>query len=403
MRAERTFIFMYPVLTLKPDKVASVAFHHPWVFSGALGKHEAIDHGSLVHIADPKGKILGTGTYSNRGSIAVRIFEFGSTNITVDWFVKRFSEAQDRRALLRFGPGTDTTGYRMVFGESDNVPGLIVDRYENVLVMQLATAGIEQLRPLVIEALLSAFQPDCLIERSDISTRQEEGLPSRVEIIHGSDPGGVEFNEYGSWYIAEPHSGQKTGFFLDQKDLRREIQALASGRSVLNLFSYTGSNGVAALKGGAKSIHHVDSSEPALTSCATQLELNDLDAKTMTTECADVFQWLDGHPDDRYDMVIMDPPALIKSHKDSESGRKAYHFLNRAALRILNNNGILVSSSCSAFFTEDDFAFTLRRASVQAEVGLHTLKVVRQSVDHPVSVFFPEAAYLKTFICQVRR
>ena len=396
-------IDMYPVLPLKPDKVASVAFHHPWIFSGALGKHDPTEHGSLVHVADPKGKILGTGTYSNRGSIAVRVFEFDKTEITVDWFIKRFQEAQDRRALMGFGHGTDTTGYRVVFGESDNLPGLIVDRYESVLVMQLATAGIDRLRPLLIEALMRAFQPASLIDRSDMPGRQDEGLSAHAEIVLGSDPGGVEFTEYGSWFLAEPISGQKTGFYLDQKDLRREIQRLAADRRVLNLFSYTGSNGVAALKGGAKSVHHVDSSEPALALCGQHLELNSLDPSKMTTECADVFQWLDAHPKDRYDMIIIDPPALIKSQKDMESGRKAYHFLNRAALRMLNDGGILVSSSCSAFFTEPDFSFTLRRASVQAETTLHPIKVIYQSTDHLVSVYFPEAAYLKSFVCQVRR
>ncbi|PWB70893.1 23S rRNA (cytosine(1962)-C(5))-methyltransferase RlmI [candidate division GN15 bacterium] len=394
---------MYPVLTLKPDKVASVAFHHPWVFSGALGKHEPIEHGSLVHVADPKGKILGTGTYSNRGSIAIRVFDFEKTELSDDWFVRRFQQAQQRRELMGYGDGTDTTAYRLVFGESDGIPGLIVDRYESVLVMQLSTAGIEKLRPVITEALIQAFQPVCLIDRSDMTARQEEGLPGRTEIVHGSDPGAVEFTEYGNWFLAEPLTGQKTGFFLDQKDLRREIQRLAADRSVLNLFSYTGSNGVAALKGGAKSVHHVDSSEPALALCKQQFDLNRLDSSKMTTECADVFQWLDAHQNDRYDMVIMDPPALIKSQKDMESGRKAYHFLNRAALRIMNDGGILVSSSCSAFFTEPDFSFTLRRASVQAETTLHPLRTVYQSADHPVPVYFPEAAYLKSFICQVRR
>ena len=396
-------IDMYPILPLKPDKVASVAFHHPWVFSGALGKHEQLEHGSLVHVADPKGKILGTGTYSNRGSIAVRLFEFNQTDLSVDWFVRRFRESQERRSIMGFGQGTSTSGYRVVFGESDNIPGLIVDRYENVFVMQLATAGIERLRSIVIEALLQAFQPDCLIDRSDMPGRQDEGLPSRVEIVHGVDPGGVEFSEYGNWFLAEPVTGQKTGFFLDQKDLRLEIQRLAGNRSVLNLFSYSGSNGVAALRGSAKSVHHVDSSEPALALCRQQLELNSLDLSTTTTECADVFQWLDAHQDDRYDMIIIDPPALIKSQKDMESGRKAYHFLNRAALRLLNHGGLLVSSSCSAFFTEQDFAFTLRRASGQAEATLHTLRVVYQSADHPISVYFPEGAYLKSFVCQVNR
>jgi 23S rRNA (cytosine1962-C5)-methyltransferase len=266
--------------------------------------------------------------------------------------------------------------------------------------MQISTAGMDKLRNLAVDALQKVFKPGCLIERSDIASRQDEGLPERVETIHGSESGRIEFLEHGTRFLAEPTGGQKTGFYLDQKDLRREIRRLATGRRVLNLFSYTGSNGVAALQGGAVSVHHVDSSESALALCQTHAELNGLDGSKITIECADVFQYFNAAPASKYDMVILDPPALIKSQKDTESGRKAYHFLNRAAMRSLAEGGILVTSSCSSFFTEDDLAFTLRRASVQSGMSLSLLKMVRQSPDHPISIYFPEAAYLKSFLCK---
>jgi 23S rRNA (cytosine1962-C5)-methyltransferase len=394
---------MYPVLSLKPDKVATVAFRHPWIFSGAMEKRPAdLQHGSLVHVADSHGKILGTGTFSNRGSISVRVFEFDDAVIDQKWFEKKLREAQTRRAAMGYGPGTDTTGYRILFGESDSIPGLVIDRYEDLYVMQLSTAGIDQLRQPIIEAIMTTFKPSVLVERSDISTRHEEGLEEVKTVHHGDCPDTIEFRENGLRFLADPMSGQKTGFYLDQKDLRSCVRHMAEKMTVLNLFSNTGSFSVAALKAGAKQVHQIDSSQPALEATAALLALNELDPSLVTYEAADVFQWLGKNTQRTFDMVICDPPALIKSQRDIESGRKAYHFLNRAALRLVNHGGIFVTSSCSNYLNEDDFAFNLRRAATQAGVVLDVLRAVRQSPDHPLSVYFAEALYLKSFVFQVR-
>ncbi len=393
---------MYPTLTLRPDKTASIAFRHPWVFSGAiLSKPGDLAHGSLVHVADPHGKILGTGTYSNRGSIAVRVFEFGEALIDQAWLEKKIREAHNRRLWMHYGPGTETTGYRVVFGESDGLPGLVLDRYESTFVMQLSTAGADQLRPMIVAAISALFKPSCLIERSDISTRHEEGLEDFTAVHIGEAATNVVFKEHGLKFSADPAHGQKTGFFLDQKDLRQVIQSCSDKLTILNLFSNSGSFAVAALRGGAKSVHQIDSSQIALDTCEEQLRLNDLDPSAVTSECTDVFQWL-GHNSQRtYDLVICDPPALIKSRNDSESGRKAYHFLNRAALRLVNHGGLFVTSSCSNYLTADDFAYTLRRASGQTGVTLNLLKSVHQSPDHPESIYFPESLYLKSLVFEV--
>ena len=393
---------MYSLLTLRPDKTASVAFRHPWIFSGAIqNKPSDLTHGSLVQVADSQGKILGTGTYSNRGSIAVRVFEFGEARIDQPWLEKKMREAHNRRLWMHYGPGTDTTGYRVLFGESDGIPGLVLDRYESTFVMQLSTAGADLLRPLIIGAISAVFKPTCLIERSDISTRHEEGLDEFTAIHIGAAPSSVEFTEHGLKFKADPMKGQKTGFYLDQKELRQVIRACCDKLTVLNLFSNTGSFAVAALKGGAKSVHQIDSSQSALDSCEEQLTLNQLDTAVVTSECADVFQWLGKNSQRTFDLVICDPPALIKSRNDAESGRKAYHFLNRAALRLVNHGGLFVASSCSNYFTEDDFAYTLRRASVQCGVSLNLLKTVHQSPDHPTSIYFPESLYLKSLVFEV--
>jgi 23S rRNA (cytosine1962-C5)-methyltransferase len=213
----------------------------------------------------------------------------------------------------------------------------------------------------------------------------------------------VAFKENGIKYLADLKGGQKTGFFLDQKDARATLAKLAEGKDVLNLFSYSGAAGIAMMKGGAKSVRNMDASEEALALCQAHAKLHKIKADAFTTEQADIFQWLGEQGDGDLDMVVMDPPALIKSMKDAESGRKAYHFLNRAAMRLVKDGGVFATSSCSHFFSEEDLAYTLRRASVQAGVTLDMIAAERQSADHPQSVTFPESSYLKTFIFQVKR
>jgi 23S rRNA (cytosine1962-C5)-methyltransferase len=395
---------MYPTLTLVSGKEANVAFRHPWVFSGALvDAPETLAQGDLVRVADKNGRVLGIGTFSRSTSIAVRIFEFGDATIDREWFVRKFKDADRRRGVLGFGPGTSTTGYRVVFGESDGVPGLVVDRYADVIVMQISTAGIDALRDAVVAALEDVFAPRAIVERSDLPGRKDEGLREASGVISGSQDGSVQFIENGLRFAADVLGGQKTGFFLDQRDLRRTVAPLCAGRRVLNLFSYTGALSIAALKAGAASVHNVDSSSAALAQCKSHAEMNGLDREAMTVEESDVFQYLNAHGDASFDVVVLDPPALIRSRKDAEEGKKAYHFLNRAAMRLVKDGGIFVTSSCSHYLPEEDLAFLLRRASVQNGVTLSVLGVVRQSADHPLSVYFPESAYLKSFICEVRR
>src|SRR3989338_3608000 len=232
---------LYPILTIKADRAPSVVFRHPWLFSGAFEKipHD-LEHGALVHVADPEGKMLGTGTFSKKSSIAVRVFEFGVAEITQDWLKDRIQKAHEKRLLLGYGPKTETTGYRVVFAEADSLPGLIVDRYEDVLVIQISTAGMEALKPMVIEALQELFKPTSIIERSDLHVREEEGMKSDVSVLFGKAPDTIEFLENGYTFFADVMQGQKTGFFCDQKDLRSAFQPLVKGKELLNLFSYTG-------------------------------------------------------------------------------------------------------------------------------------------------------------------
>jgi len=393
-----------PLVKLASGKEVSARHRHPWIFSGALAeKPDDLPNGALVTVAAASGQPLGVGTYSKHSSIAVRLLSFGEAVIDEAWLRSQMRRAAELRAVHGYAPGGATSGYRLVFGEADELPGLVVDRYEDVLVLQTSTAGMELLKPLVVKALDAEFQPRCIFERSDLAVRKEELLPEAIGPLLGMDPGVVEFKENGWRFLADVTAGQKTGFFLDQKDLRLAVSRFAAGRKTLNLFSYTGAGGVAAMKGGATSILNVDSSAPAHEIGSRQAALNDIKAADFTSETADIFQYLATKTEAEFDLVLLDPPALIKSRKDAEEGRKAYHFLNRAALRLVRDGGILATSSCSHFLSEEDLLFVLRRASIQAGVELSVLASVRQSPDHPRSVYFPENDYLKSFICLVRR
>lgn len=448
---------MYPVVQLKAGREASVGFRHPWVFSGAIeGVPANVQPGALVEVADRNGKVLGTGTYGP-GTIAVRVFDFSAVEINGDWILGALTNALKRRELLGYGAGTQTTGYRLVHGEGDSLPGLVVDVFGEVVVMQISTAGMDALRPLVVAAILHLLKPVALFEKSDMGVRQQEHLPEVVKVQSGEMPEVVTFLEHGNVYKVDVVGGQKTGFFLDQKDLRIAVSRFAAGRSCLNLFSYTGASSIALLKAGATHVHNVDESQPALDTIAAQAELNGLPANALSCEKADIFQWLGaerlspnplpagfspasaansdssvdvpvGTPSSEtefslepgknplengsgivsgrneiYDMVLLDPPALAKTKREKESAMKAYHFLNRAAMRLTKDGGIFVTSSCSHYVSEDDLMFTLRRASVQAGMKLHLLASVRQSADHPWSVYWPEGQYLKSFIFQIEK
>lgn len=394
----------YPTLSLKAGREASTGFHHPWIFSGALvSVPETIPHGSLVYVADRNGTVLGTGTFSNTSSIAVRLLAFSKAVIDQAWVEKKISEAYDKRRLLHYGPSSDTTGYRLVFAEADELPGLIIDMYDNVAVLQISTAGMELLKPVIVAALQAVMKPKAIVERSDIEIRRQEGLELSTGVLAGTIDGPVSFKEHGLTFIADVMQGQKTGFFFDQKDTRSFITRYAAGKKVLNLFSYTGASTVAALKGGATHVHNIDMSEDALAFIPTQLEKNGLEASASTSEADDVFHWLGEESPQQYDMVLLDPPALVKARSQKEAGSKAYHFVNRAAMRLVKNGGIFITSSCSRYLSEEDLAFVLRRAAVQNKMKLSLLHVVRQAGDHPLSIYFPESLYLKSFVCQVSR
>jgi len=398
----------YPILKLKKGKEVSLRYRHPWVFSGALDDSgetsiKDISHGSLVRVSDSEGNILGTGTFSDKSMIAVRIFDFKNAVIDHDWILNKFNEALSYRQFMGYG-SAETTGFRLCFSESDSLPGLIVDKYEDVLVLQISTTGMELLKPIVIDVLRELFSPTAILEKSELPVRNEEGLKPFSGVLWGKFDEQVEFKENGLKFISDPLKGQKTGFFLDQKDLRSAIGKLSADRAVLNLFSYTGSMAVYALANGAKSVLNVDGSDWALEECFKNAKLNKIKKSSIKIEKADIFSWLTRpiHSPE-YDMVIADPPAIIKARNDIENGKKAYHFLNRAAMRLVKDKGIFVTSSCSHYLSADDFRMILHRAAVQNNLTLRIIGEYSQSADHPVALNFPESGYLKSYVGLVER
>lgn len=393
----------YPQLKLKASGMKTIARRHPWIFSGAI-EHipDELENGTPVYLTD-SDNIVATGLYSKKSMIAVRVMAFDKVAIDRNFIKNRLTAAIAARMAIGLGGGSATDGYRIVYGESDFLPGLVVDRYRDVIVMQISTAGMELQRDMIADILDELLQPKAIVEKSDLPSRHEEGLKPFSGHLKGIPVERAEFCENGRIYLADIAGGQKTGFYLDQRELRQEIYRLARGKKALDLFSYTGAAGMAALAGGATSVRFIDSSSPALTLCRQHARINGFSEDLYDIEETDVFQWLGAHSAPEYDLVMLDPPALIKSRKHLEAGVKAYYFLNRAALRIIDNYGILVTSSCSAYMAEETLMELLYRAAEETRVTLNILKTVHQSPDHPVPITFPEAAYLKSFICLIRR
>jgi 23S rRNA (cytosine1962-C5)-methyltransferase len=397
-----------PLLHLKPGKENILLQRHPWIFSGALERFDQITHGAICQLTTETGEIVATGTFSNRGGIAFRVFDWSPVSLDTEWMQQKIKLAHRRRELLGLAGEIDSpnkSGYRIVHAEADSLPGIIIDRYADTLVFQLSTAGADGLRQTILDALQSLFLQCNIVERSDSHSRTSEGLPanctSHVNKSIDADLTSVQFEQDGMRFLAHPLTGQKTGFYLDQRDLRVALRKLSHGRRVLNLFSYTGTLGLAAALGGASSVHHVDASDESLECVRKHWELNECET-AFSIETADIFQWLGQTHHETFDMVILDPPALIKSQKDAESGQRGYHFLNRAAMRLLSPGGILVSSSCSQYFSQDDLMTTIRRSAIQNQREADLLAVVHQSGDHPRSLYFSESDYLCSLVCVVR-
>ncbi len=389
------------VLTLARGREAASRRRHPWVFSGSLvgGAPEA---GGAVEVRDASGAFVGRGFASPSSPIAVRVWTFEDRPLDAALVAGRVDDAVRLRA--RVVP-EETDGYRVVNAEGDYLPGLVVDRYGSVLSVQATTAGTERARELWLPALLARLSPGAVVQRNDLPSRRGEGLRVDDEVLAGGAvPARATFRERGLAFVAELSGGQKTGFFLDQRENRHRVRGLAGGRRVLNLFSYSGAFGVAALAGGAVRVVHVDVSEPALALARENHRANgqavDGDGAPAATVCADVFEDLRARvaAGERWDLVVTDPPAFAKRRGDVDRACRGYKDVNRLALKLLAPGGFLLACSCSGPVDADLFQKVLFSAAIDAGVPARILEKRGAGPDHPVSVDCPEGEYLKAFL-----
>ncbi len=392
-------------VTLKPGKETPLRAGHPWIFSEALSTTDAIQPGDLVTVNSPRGEALGIGYINPNTSIRVRMLTHNPKEvIDVAFFAKRFKNLDEwKRPRLP----ANTNGYRLVHSESDNLPGLIIDRYADVFVFQLHTYGMERLRDQIIAALKETFSPRAIVERSDVDVRRMEGLKDLPKGIRdGSIEGPVSFQECGITFLADVLNGQKTGFFLDQREARRSVGRHGKGKHVLNLFGYTGAFSLHAAQGGAKKITTVDISNAALANAMEQFRANDLnpddDARFEFLE-ADVMDLLADPAafTKDVDLIVCDPPAFAKTSSQLPQAIKAYTDLNTSCLKRLQVGGILVSSSCSGRLDSESFRNLLRIASGRAGRDVRLLEWITQPIDHAERLAFSEGRYLKTAVLEV--
>ena len=389
---------LYGTVTVSEKGERSLRSGHPWAYDNEITSCSCAD-GEICDVLSPKGKWLGAGFYNGASRIRVRLLT-RNANDRVD---EAFWERKVRWALdyRRQVMGSDFSCCRLIFGEADGFPGLTVDKFENVLVSEVLSLGMERQKQAVYAALLRETGCDILYERCDNALRDKEGMERHSGFFHGSGDGHVLIRENGIAYDVDYVNGQKTGFFLDQKYNRAAAARLAPGRRVLDCFTHTGAFALNCAAAGAESVTAVDVSDTALVSARRNAELNGLNVNFLQ---ADVFELLTGLLEQKskdYDYIILDPPAFTKSTATVESAFRGYKDINYRAMRLLPRGGYLATCSCSRFMTAELFTKMLRAASADAGVQLRQIEDRRQAPDHPILWGVPETEYLKFFLFQV--
>lgn len=382
-------------LTVITKRTGPIRGRHPWVFSGAFKSiPDGILSGEPVKLVDEKGTFLAQGYFNSYSQIAVRLWSWEENDlIDKDFFVKRISQAYELRK--RYVAASDTTAYRVVYGENDLLPGLVVDKYGEYLSVQFHTTGIERWKKDVVVALVAVFKPKGVYERSDVSIRGHEKKETSVGVLYGEVPEQVEILEHGIRFWVNIQEGQKTGFFLDQRDKRHALKKYVSGKKVLNCFSYTGGFSMYALAAGAEHVVSVDASEEAIRQVEKNIALNNLDIKRSEAVVSDVKKYLGAVSQGDFDVIILDPPAFVKDRRKVREGLQGYRTINEAALRLLSVGGILVTASCSAHVSLQDFRFMLSEAAARVGRTVQVIETYTHGIDHPELVAFTEGEYLK--------
>lgn len=396
-----------PVVRLKSGREKPVQQRHPWVFSGAIAQlPTGTPNGEIVDVVDGRGNWLARGYLNRTSQIQVRLLTWDQAETIDDGFWQaRLAAAVARRDPLL--AQAHTNACRLVNGESDYLPGLIVDRYADHLILQAGTLGIDKHKHRIAELLHDLTGAASVSERSDTAARRLEGLDEAHGLLAGSPPPDqVEIHEGSLRYVVELARGQKTGFYMDQRANRAAVAAYCAGATVLNGFSYTGAFAVSALAAGAAHVTNIDTSVDALELAEVNLRRNGFDPDVVTENLAgDIFQvlrdWRDDPAAHAFDVVILDPPKFAQSKQQVERALRGYKDINLLALRLIQPGGILATFSCSGLVSADLFQKVIFGAAVDAGRDLQILEWRRQDADHPVAITFPEGEYLKGLICRV--
>jgi 23S rRNA (cytosine1962-C5)-methyltransferase len=392
------------VVRLKPGKEKPVRQGHPWVFSGAIATVDGSPApGDIVDVRDARDGWLARGYYNPRSQIVVRLLTWDRDEPVDDAFWRRrLGEASVRRSALASDPRI--SAYRLAYAESDRLPGLVVDRYDDWLVVQFLTLGVESRRDALLSALRDLFSPRGIVDRSNVAVRMQEGLPVRTGAGWGEPPpADLIILEDGLRFPVDLAGGQKTGFYLDQRENRRIVASHAAGRRVLNAFSFTGAFGVYALAAGAAHVTNLDSSVDALEGAEAALRLNGYDPDVQADAIAgDVLQVLRDWRDSgrTFDLIILDPPKFARNRGDLPGALRGYKDINMQALKLLTPGGILATFSCSGLVDNDLFQKVVFGASADAGRDAQIIARLSQGPDHPILLSFPEGEYLKGLLCR---
>ncbi len=407
MKTQRAF----PAFTVSEKAELSLRAGHPWVYAEEFVKTPAVcENGALADVFSQKGAYLGTGFFSEKSKIGIRVLSSNANEtFGAEFWRRRVKYALDYRLAVM--GRTDFRCCRLIFGEADGMPGLTVDRFENVLVSQVLSYGMEQIKPLIYSLLCEllaqmGYPVEGVYERNDVAIRELEGLPQYKgwyePVPHPSSTVAL-ITENGIKYEVDFENGQKTGFFLDQKYNRLALSKLCEGRRVLDCFTHTGSFALNAVKGGAEHVTAVDLSETALECARRNARLNGFEDK-MDFVCADIFDYLPALAESKkkeYDLIVLDPPAFTKSRRTVGAASHGYREINFRAMKLLPRGGYLATASCSHFMEEKLFIKAVASAAAEAGVSLKQIEARAQSPDHPVLWNVPETNYLKFYLFQL--
>lgn len=386
-------------LHLAPGKDKAVMRRHPWLFSGAVRRVEGNpQEGDLVDVVAADGRWLAVGHYQS-DSIICKVLSFDTQQVDESFFRERLQSAVAYRERMGFFAEADTNVFRLVHAEGDFMPGLVCDWYNGVLVMQAHSVGMHRLFPMFTELFVDLLGKHGI---KSVFDKSSATVPGGCEdgYVWGAEPAEWEISEHGNRLLINFFEGQKTGFFVDQRENRHLVETLSAGRRVLNCFGYTGGFSLGALRGGASYVETVDISKKAIELCNRNVQLNFGEGASHKGVVADVLKYMD-EVDNQFDIIILDPPAFAKNHRSLQQGLKGYRNINQKAMEKIQRGGLLLTFSCSQAVSRDDFQTMCFTAAANAHRQVRIVRQLPHAMDHPVSIYHPEGEYLKGLLLEI--